>query len=55
MNPCRPEPLSGKIVTIQVEQAVFRILDSTGTVLTVAARTNTQETRHTERRSNPGR
>jgi hypothetical protein len=36
-----------KIVTIEVDQAVFRILDSTGAVLTVVARTNTEEvTRH---------
>jgi hypothetical protein len=36
-----------KIVTIEVDQAVFRILDSTGAVLAVVARTNTEEvTRH---------
>ena len=36
-----------KIVTVEVDQTVFRILDSTGTVLTVVPRTNTEEvTRH---------
>jgi transposase InsO family protein len=36
-----------KIVTVEVDQTVLRILDSTGTVLTVVARTNTEEvTRH---------
>jgi transposase InsO family protein len=36
-----------KIVTVEVDQTLFRILDSTGTVLTVVVRTNTQEvTRH---------
>jgi hypothetical protein len=36
-----------KIVTVEVDQTVLRILDSTGTVLTVVPRTNTQEvTRH---------
>ena len=36
-----------KIVTVEVDQTVFRILDSAGAVPTVAARTNTQEvTRH---------
>lgn len=36
-----------KIVTIEIDQTVFRILDSAGTVLAVVARTNTEEvTRH---------
>ena len=36
-----------KIVTIEIDQTVFRILDSTGAALTVVARTNTEEvTRH---------
>jgi hypothetical protein len=36
-----------KIVTIEVDQAVVRILDSAGAVLTVVAGTNTEEvTRH---------
>ena len=36
-----------KIVTVEVDQTVFRILDSVGAVLTVVARTNSQEvTRH---------
>ena len=40
-------PHARKIVTIEVDETVFRILDSTGTVLTVVPRTNTQEvTRH---------
>ena len=38
---------AGKIVTIEVHDTVFRILDSAGTVLTVVPRTNTEEvTRH---------
>jgi transposase InsO family protein len=32
-----------KIVTVEVDQTIFRILDSIGTVLTVVPRTNTQE------------
>jgi len=36
-----------KIVTVEVDQAAFRILDSAGAVLTVVARTNNQAvTRH---------
>ncbi len=36
-----------KIVTVEIDQTVFRILDSAGAVLAVVARTNTQEvTRH---------
>jgi hypothetical protein len=31
-----------KIVTVEVDQTVFRILDSAGAVLTAAARTNTE-------------
>jgi hypothetical protein len=32
-----------KIVTVEVDQTVLRILDSVGTLLTVVPRTNTQE------------
>jgi transposase InsO family protein len=36
-----------KIITVEVDQTVFRVLDSTGAVLAVVARTNTEEvTRH---------
>jgi hypothetical protein len=32
-----------KIITVEVDQTVFRVLDSTGAVLAVVARTNTEE------------
>ena len=32
-----------KIVTVEVDQTVFRVLDSAGSVFTIVARTDTQE------------
>lgn len=38
---------ASKVVTVEVDQTVFRILDSAGTLLTVVVRTNIGEvTRH---------
>ena len=46
---------AGRVVTVEVDQAVFRILDDRDTIITVVPRTNTEEVRRHKAYGRTGR